>query len=118
MKFKKLRGTHNRKEGRVLKTYKSGDVIEVESDEELRIHDPNLATWQLIEDKTEPATAATPTKTSRFSRTKTTMVVEEREEKDGYNVRNVKSGKIINDDPLTMEEAKTLIEDATEPQQK
>jgi hypothetical protein len=50
-KYKKLTGTHYRKEGSKQVAYNPGSVIEA-SEEELRKADPTLATWERVADNT------------------------------------------------------------------
>lgn len=51
-KWRKTKGVHHRRENGKEITYKQGCVIDAE-EEELRIHDPSLSTWQRVEDDTK-----------------------------------------------------------------
>jgi hypothetical protein len=52
MKFRKLTGSHYRLEGMREVQYRPGDVIHVDSEGELTIHDPQLRTWERMPDDT------------------------------------------------------------------
>jgi hypothetical protein len=127
MKFKKIRGKHNRRENGREVHYASGDIIEA-TEEELRIHDPKLVTWEkVIEEEEKSVEEGKPvedtidapkegTKQPQITRvtSKTEISMIERGDSKGWDVIGLKKGKIVktyNDEPLTEEEARKLVED-------
>lgn len=115
-RYRKLSGKHYRREGKGLKCYLPGDIIEC-SEYEIRNF---LDTFELVSEK-QPAENTAKEEPEVESETKDGPIVEnvpvlriEHKGRGKYNVVTA-SGSAVNDRPLTKDEAWSLIRDATEP---
>jgi hypothetical protein len=100
--YKKIAGIHYRKEAGGVVAYKPGMTIDA-TEAELKKHDPELATWKLVEEVVEKVE-------------ETPVLPEFQIEKIGekqYNVINTATGEKLNDVPLTRKEAYSLIKTTT-----
>ena len=102
--YKKLAGKHYRVENGIEVEYKIGSVIEATA-EELKKHDPALATWQLIKETKEDEKPKIPEVSLKAVPIEGTKL---------FNVLNEATKENINDVPLTRRAAFSLIKEYTE----